>query len=256
MSTPTSPIATVDPNAGAAQPGLSEPARIINTFAAPSKTFLDIRRNANWWTPWLLISIMAMAYWFTVDKKVGFEQIAQQFVANSKQIQLQPPEQQAKTAAGVATFSKFSGYAAPVFTLVFGLLTAGILCVVFNFLMAAEISFGRAFAIVIYGWFPASIVGSILSIISVSFGNPEGFRVENPVATNPGYFMDPHTTSKFVMGALSSFDVLGLWMAALVGMGFALNSKKKLATGTAIGTVVALYFVAKLIGAAFAGLGS
>jgi len=29
---------------------LSEGARIVNTFIAPSKTFTDLRRNASWWT--------------------------------------------------------------------------------------------------------------------------------------------------------------------------------------------------------------
>ena len=255
MSTPTSPMATVDPNAEVAQPGLSEPARIINTFSAPSKTFLDIQRNASWWVPWLLISILAIAYWAMVDKKVGFDQIAQQYVANNKQIQAQPPAQQARMASSITTFTKYSGYAAPVFTLFFALVTAGVLCVTFNFLLAAEVSFGRSIAIVMYGWLPASLVSSVLSMIAVSFGNPAGFRVESPIATNPAYFLDPHSTSRFLLVALSAFDVLGFWMVALVGVGFALNAKKKLTMGTAIGTVAAWYFIAKLIGAAFAGMG-
>ncbi len=256
MSTPTPPIVTaVEPNAESAQPVLSEPARIINTFAAPSKTFLDIRRNASWWVPWLLISFFAIAFWVMVDKKVGFDQIAQNFVANSRQFQAQPPEQQARMAANVATFTKYSGYAGPIFTLFLALITAVVLWGTFNFLTAAEISFGRSMAIVMYGWLPGSLVSSVLSIIAVSFGNPEGFRVESPVGTNPAYFMDPHTTSRFLLVALSSLDVLGLWMVALVGIGFALNAKKKLKMGTAIGTVAAWYFLAKLVGAAFSSMG-
>lgn len=255
MSTPTSPMVTVDPNAEAAQPGLSEPARIINTFSAPSKTFLDIHRNASWWVPWLLISILAIAYWAMVDKKIGFDQIAQQYIANSKQLQAQPPAQQAVIESRAAAFTKYSGYALPIFTLFFALITAGVLCATFNFLFAAEVSFGRSMAIVMYGWLPGSLVSFALSMIAVSFGNPAGFRPESPVATNPAYFLDPHSTSKFVLVALSSFDVLGLWMVALVGVGFALNAKKKLTMGTAIGTVAVCYFIAKLIGAAFAGMG-
>jgi hypothetical protein len=38
---------------------LSEGARSVNTFIAPSKTFTDLRRNASWWGPWLLISIVS-----------------------------------------------------------------------------------------------------------------------------------------------------------------------------------------------------
>jgi hypothetical protein len=253
MSTPTPPMVTaVEPNA---EPALSEPARIINTFAAPSKTFLDIRRNASWWVPWLLCSFFAIAFWVTVDKKIGFEQIAQKYIANSKQLQSQPPEQQALIASRIASFSKFSGYASPVFVLFFALITAGVLWGTFNFAMASEIPFGRALAIVMYGWLPGSVISSILSMIAVSLGDPEGFRAESPVGTNPAYFMDPHTNPKFLLVALSSFDVISLWMVALVGIGFALNSRKKLKTSTAICTVAVWYFIAKLIGAAFAGMG-
>jgi Yip1 domain len=258
MSTPTPapPIVTaVEPNAEPAQPVLSEPARLINTFAAPSKTFEDIRRNASWWVPWLLISIVSTAFWVVVDKKIGFDQIAQKFIANSKQLQAQPPDQQVHIAANIATFTKFSSYASPLFTLFFALITAVVLRGTFNLLMASEVSFGRSMAIVMYGWLPGSLLFSILSMLAVWLGDPEGFRLESPVGTNPGYYMDPHTTSKFLSVALSSFDVLGLWMVALVGIGFALNAKKKLKMGTAIGTVAAWYFFAKLIGAAFAGMG-
>jgi hypothetical protein len=95
-----------------------------------------------------------------------------------------------------------------------------------------------------------------LAIVSVSLGDPEGFRMESPVGTNPAYFMDPHATSKFVLSAMSSFDVISLWAVALIGIGFSLNAKKKISTGTAIGTVAGWYFLVKLIGAGFAALGS
>ena len=55
---------------------LSEGARIINTFIAPSKTFTDLRRNASWWGPWLLISICALLFVYTMKRQVGFERIA------------------------------------------------------------------------------------------------------------------------------------------------------------------------------------
>ena len=66
---PGSPIAE--------QPFLSEPQRIVNTYVAPGKTFADIRRNASWWAPWVLISIFSWLLVFTVDKKVGYEQVTQ-----------------------------------------------------------------------------------------------------------------------------------------------------------------------------------
>jgi hypothetical protein len=261
MSSPSYPTPP-PPSAGSApapispesqQPGLSEPARIVDTFFAPSKTFLDIRQNASWWVPWLLISIISIGFWITVDKKVGMDQVVHNMMANNKQFEQQTPEQQARTLSIVATFTRYSGYASPIFVLFTALITALGLWITFNFAMSAEIPFGRAMAIVMYGWLP-SVVTAILAAIAVWFGDPEGFRLDSPIGTNPGHFMDPHTTSKFVIGALSSLDVIGLWIVVVLGIGFALNAKKKLPIGSSIGIVAAWYFVIKLGGAALAAL--
>ena len=52
---------------------LTEVERVVDTFIAPSKTFTDIRRNANWLVPWVLISIFGLLMVFTVDKKLGMD---------------------------------------------------------------------------------------------------------------------------------------------------------------------------------------
>ncbi len=52
---------------------LTEVERVVDTFIAPSKTFTDIRRNASWLVPWVLISIFGLMLVFTVDKKLGME---------------------------------------------------------------------------------------------------------------------------------------------------------------------------------------
>jgi hypothetical protein len=43
-------------------------------------------------------------------------------------------------------------------------------------------------------------------------------------------------------------------MVVLIGMGFALNAKKKISTGSAIGTVAVWYLIVKLCSAGFAML--
>jgi hypothetical protein len=53
---------------------------------------------------------------------------------------------------------------------------------------------------------------------------------------------------------LTSVDVISLWIVVLIGMGFALNAKKKISTGSAITAVAVWYFIVKLGGAAFAAL--
>jgi hypothetical protein len=236
-----------------AGPGLSEPERLIDTFVAPSKTFTDIRRNASWWVPWLLSAICAVAFFMTVGKKVGFDEVAQKMFANNNAVQQLPEAQRDQIIARTATGFKVGMYIGPIFILLYAVIIAAVLMATFNFVMAAEVSFSRSLAIVMYGWLP-NLVGSILAIITLFFADPEGFRLDNPVGTNPAYFLDPTTTSKFVYSFLTSFDVASLWCVALMGMGFALNSKKKISTGSAIGTVAIWFFIYKLCAAGFASL--
>ncbi len=148
---------------------------------------------------------------------------------------------------------KYSGFAAPIFIIIYALIIALVLMATFNFGMQAEVAFSRALAIVIYAWLPG-IVSSILAIVSLLVGNPDNFHFENPVATNAAYFLDPATTSKFVYVLLQSFDVIGLWIVVLMGIGFAVNAKKKISIGTGIMVVGCWYFLIKLLGAVWAGM--
>jgi hypothetical protein len=234
-------------------PGLSEPQRLANTFFAPSKTFTDIRRNASWWVPFLLISIFSISFFVMVDKKVGFEQVARTMLSNNKTIQQLEPAQQEQAYARTAVGLKVGEYGAPIFVLIYILIIAGVLMATFNFMMDAQVSFGQSMAIVTYGWLPG-IVSGVLGMVTLAFGDPEGFRLDNPIGTNPAHFMDPATTSKFLYAMLTSVDVISIWMIVLIGMGFALNAKKKISTGSAIATVAVWYFIVKLGGAAFAAL--
>jgi hypothetical protein len=234
-------------------PGLSEPQRLVNTFFAPSKTFTDIRRNASWWVPFLLISVFSISFFVMIDKKVGFEQVARTMLANNKTIQQLDPAQQEQAYARTAIGLKVGEYAAPIFILIYVLIIAAVLMATFNFMMDAQVSFSQSMAIAMYGWLPG-ILSAILAMFALAFGDPEGFRMDNPIGTNPAHFMDPTSTPKFLYAMLTSVDVISLWIIVLIGIGFALNAKRKISTGAAVGTVAVWYFIAKLCGAAFAAL--
>ena len=188
-----------------------------------------------------------------IDKKVGFEQVARTMMANNKAIQQLEPAQQEQAISRTAVGLKIAMYIAPFFVLLYVVVSAAVLMATFNFMMDAQVPFNNSIAIVMYGWLP-SIVSGILAILGLAFGNPEGFRLENPVGTNPAYFLDPSTMSRFAYGMLTSIDLVSIWMIVLMGIGFALNAKKKIQYGSAIGVVAVWYFLAKLCGAALAGL--
>lgn len=229
---------------------LSEGARIIDTFIAPSKTFTDLRRKSNWWAPWLLISVFSLIFIYAMDRQIGFEQIAKNAIAKSsraEQFDKLPADQRAKQMQISVTFTRYISYSTPIVILIIYVIIAAVLLGTFKFGAGADIKFGTSLAIVTYGSLPG-IIGAILGTVSMFAGvDPEGFNAQNPVATNPAYFMDP-MQNKFLYSMASALDVFAIWSIILMGIGFACNSKVK--RSTAIAIVAGWFVLYKLVGGA------
>jgi len=232
---------------------LSEGARIVNTFIAPSKTFTDLRRSASWWAPWLLISIFSLAFVYVMGRQIGFEQISKNEISRSSradQFEKLPPDQQAKQLQISTAFTRYISYGTPIIALIAFVIIAGVLMGTFNFAAGASVPFKVALAIVVYSGLPG-IIHATLGMVSMFAGvDPEGFNVRNPVATNPAYFLDP-AGNKLLYGIVSALDVFVIWSIVLIGVGFASNSKVK--RSTAIAIVAGWYLLYKL---ASAGIGA
>jgi hypothetical protein len=256
MSTTPTPSANATPQTAP----LSEGARIINTFIAPSKTFSDLQRKARWWVPWLLISVFSLAFIYTVDRQIGYEQVSANEIAKSskrtEQLDKLPPDQKAKQLQISATITRIFSYGSPAVILLIYVIIAAVLLATFNLALGASVRFAVALAIVIYASLPA-VLGALLGTVSIAAGassgslDKEAFNIQNPVATNPAYFMNP-TGNHFAYSMASMLDVFVIWTIILMGIGFACNSKVK--RGSAMGVVAGWYVFYKLLGAGIATL--
>jgi hypothetical protein len=233
---------------------LSQLERIVDTFVAPSQTFTDLRRSASWWAPWLLISVFSVAFIFVVGRQIGFEQVTRNQISYSSranQFDQLPADQQARQLRTGATVTRYIGYAFPAVLLISWLVIAGVLMGTFNFGAGAQVRFGTSMAIVAYGSLPG-IIHATLGMISLFAGvDPEGFNLNNPVASNPAYFMNAASSRPLYVMA-TALDVFVIWYIILMGLGFACNSKVK--RGTAIGIVAGWYIFYKLLAVGLAAL--
>jgi Yip1 domain len=188
------PLPPVTPSVAAPEAApLSEGARIVDTFIAPSKTFTDLRRNASWWAPFVLLSIMSLAFFYVVGQKIGYRKVAENQVqasarAAARMDQLSP-DQRDRALDRQAKGTEYFLYAYPVVILLFNLIIAAILFATFKFAAGAEVRFKTSLAIVFYATLPA-LLKLALAMISVAAGaSADSFSLDNPVATNPGYFV-------------------------------------------------------------------
>jgi hypothetical protein len=232
---------------------LTEMERVVDTFVAPSKTFTDIRRNASWWVPWLLMSVFGLAMVFVVDKKLGMDTAYEnQLKLSPKQmdkIDQLPVDQKAAQMRIGATITRYFAYCSPLLTIIFVGVIAGVLMATFNFGFSAEVKFKQAMAISMYAFLPG-IIRALIAMGVVGMGAAEGFTFQNMVASNLGGLVDP-TSSHFLYSVLTAIDAFNIWTLILTGIGYSCVTRVK--RGTCMGVVFGWWAVVTLAGA---GLGA
>jgi hypothetical protein len=208
--------------------GLSQVERVVDTFVAPSKTFTDILRSANWLLPFLLYMLVAAGFAFTIDKKIGFDSVAEQQVQQSQMAQNQmsnmTPAARAQAIHGRAVGTKYVSYVGGIFFLIFGLIGALLNWASINFGFGAKTTFGQNFALQMYASLPL-FLKSLLSIIFVAAGvGSENFNMQNPIGTNLGFYMTD--SAAWIKAALAFFDIFGIWALVLAVIGLSCISGK------------------------------
>lgn len=232
MSAPGIP----SPEAVQGQPALSEPQRIIDTFAAPSKTFQDIRRSAKWWGPFLLTLVISYAFSFSVSQKIGWEQVAEnqmKMAPESRQQQFEnmPPDQKANAMAMNVKITKGIAFVFPLFMLIWSFIVALVLMATFNFGLGAEVGWWKSVAIVQYAGLPG-IIRALLAIGVIWSGakDPTDFMIQNSFGSNLGYYMSFGETPKWLYSIATSVDAFMIWTLVLTAIGFSIVAKKSRGT--------------------------
>jgi hypothetical protein len=228
----------------------------MNVFFAPTKTFADIRRNASWWVPFVLISLFSYALVFTVDKKVGFEQVSENQIKMNhravEQMDQLPPAERARRMDVSVKITRGISYLIPVLILITDVIIAAVLMATFNFGLGTEVKFGQALAIVMYAGV-VTLLRPVLAIASLLAGsNVEAFNFSNPVGTNPAYYMSLDSATSWVYHLASWFDVFTIWLFVLIGVGFAVVGKKKISSGIAV--MIGWFVVLALISTGWAAM--
>jgi Yip1 domain len=158
-------------------------------------------------------------------------------------------EQQMEQGAKV---TQIVSYAFPAITFIIWLIIALALFATFKLAVGAAVSYKISLAIVIYSALPL-MLKTLLAMLSVAAGmSPDSFSFQNPVATNPGYFMNP-ADNVFLYSLASAVDIFMIWTLVLTAIGFTCVSKVKSGTSYAVvfGWWSVFTLAAAALGAAF-----
>ena len=210
--------------------GLSQVERVVDTFVAPTKTFTDIRRNASWWLPFLLLILVSVAFAASIDRKIGFDQVAQANINRNASAQQRmstlTDAQREQSIHTIAAFTRVVSYLYPVLGLIFALICAGILMMTFNFGLGAKATYKEYLAVWFYAGLPF-LIKFLLAAIAIFAGvSAEQFDINNPVGTNVGWYLTSDTPL-WLRTLFSSADIFTLWVVVLLILGCSIVAKVK-----------------------------
>ena len=236
------------------QPPLTEVQRVVNTFAAPGKTFADIRRNQSWWLPLLIVALFTYLFVGVALTKVGPTNLAVGSIKNnptqSEKMQNASPEDRERMVSVTAAILKVSLLVSPLFVLLSAAIGALLLWVGFNFILGGSGTYPGMFAVMIFSFLPGTIRSLLVTAVML-FGNTENFNLNDPIGTNPGFFLGSDV-SHFLKAVLGSLDVFSIWTLLLMAIGGAIVARVKVRSGVVMVFAVWLIYVlgkAAVIGA-------
>lgn len=206
--------------------------RLVGVFVSPGATFADIARKPDFIAP-LIVGILAtMAVIETMLARIGVERIVRQSLEQSGRASNMSPEQ---TQQAMEQGAKFTGIfmhltgllAAPIVLLI----VAGLGLLIMNAIFGSQLKFKTAFSVACYANL-VSVLGAVIALVMILLADPEQFNAQNPVPTNPGFFLNPRETSKPLLSLLSSLDIFTIWFMALLGIGFSAAANRKVKSTT------------------------
>ena len=230
---------------------LSEAGRLSGVFHAPAETFPDVAERGHWWIPALIMVVIGMIFAALFVQRVGYDRMIQKSFESSTQLQELPADKKAEAMAMQRKMMPPIMFGGPVaFTLIGIVIVAGVLLFVMNGLMDAGLRYKHALNICSYAMLPASVVSSALMCVVMYLKSPDEFDIERALAFNAGAFLNPDSTSKYLVSLATSFDLFTFWMIALMAIGFSVTvGPKKLPFSKAlIGVLVpwGFWVVAKI----------
>lgn len=223
--------------------------RVAGVFFSPGETFDDIARKPNILAPLIVGILSTVAFSEVMLAKIGMERIIRGQLEQSGRASSMTPDQieQAVTQGAKfgAIFTHVIGLVAvPIVMLIIAAVGLGIV----NLIFGSKTKFSTAFSVTCYGNM-VGVLGTLLGVVMMLFGDPEHFNANAPVPTSLGFFLDQAHTSKPLFALATSLDLFTFWFMALLGIGFAAATNRKAKSSSvffAFLAVWALYVLGKV----------
>jgi hypothetical protein len=194
--------------------------RFGGIFFSPTEAFRAIVRAPDILPPLVALLVLSVVTWEVILHKIGVAQIIRSQLETSGRASSMTPEQMQQAITQGAKYVPIFGrvialLGIPIFLLIVALVGLALMKAIFG----QQLSFKTAYSIASYAELPA-ILGYLLVIIMVLFGDPATFNLANPAPVNLGFFLSAAAVPKSLYTAATSVNVFSFWVMALLGIGF------------------------------------
>jgi hypothetical protein len=209
------------------QPSMSFLSRVAGVFFSPGETFDDIVRKPDIVVPLIVGILGTVAFSEVMLQKIGMERIIRAQLEQSGRLQNLTPDQVDQTISQGAKFGAIITHLiGPVVVPIVLLIIAAIGLGIVNLIFGSKTKFSTALSVTCYANF-IGVLGALLGIVMMLFGDPEHFNANAPVPTSLGFFLDQAHTSKPLFALAVSLDLFTFWFMVVLGIGFAATTERK-----------------------------
>jgi hypothetical protein len=231
---------------------LGQLARLTGVFFEPGRTFADIGQRPGWILPFALLLVCSLCFTVLVGQRIGWDRIVRESIESNPRMQNLSLEQRTAAVATAVAMAAVGAYVGVLVGAPVGFLLMALVLWGMANLVGARLRFPQMWAIVCYGMLP-SLLSTLAAVAVMFLKNPEDFNIRNPVGFNPGAYMDPLTTPKFLHSVMTSLDLFGIWILVLLAVGISAAGRKT-SFGKALCAVALPWIVLVLGKAALSGL--
>jgi hypothetical protein len=216
--------------ADADTPAQSFPERLLGIFISPAETLADVARKPDFVAPLVLAVVAAVAVTETMLWKIGMERIVRMSIEQSSRASSMSPDQMDQAvhqgAKIGAIFAHIGGVVGPPIGL---LVIAALGLLIMNLFFGAGMKFKKVFSLICYANL-VTLLGALMALAVILFGDPDHFNAQNPVPANIGFFLNPREVSKPLYSLASSADVFTIWFLILIAIGLSEGTGRKVKT--------------------------
>jgi hypothetical protein len=208
-------------------PAKSFPERLIGIFISPAGTLADVARKPDFIAPLIAGVLGAIAVTETMLWKIGMERIVRMSIEQSGRASSMSPEQMDQAVRQGARIGGIFAHIGGIVVVPISLLIlAGLGLLIVNLIFGAKAKFKTVFSLICYANL-VSLLGSLMAVAVILFGDPDHFNAQNPVPANVGFFLNPLEVSKSLYALASSADIFTIWLLILIAMGLSEATERK-----------------------------